>query len=280
MKTVLTLVLVCCTVLPLSAEMTLPDVLAGKAAPLTITVKELDGTWRVFKAGEQGGGISTLLAMSFAEAVSVGACTYYTHGQVLTAGTQTYLVAYCRPLPPVDLQAMQHGPPQPTPLTRDTVLALSLLDLRTLGSLVDIHPVEMPKLLGDSVKTTTAVNEAKLKADEARLRANLRQLRNAIEQFHVDTGVFPETLFGLIAQSGTRPKGADGKPVAEKAYIGPYLDPMDSINKTGIKLNPFVDPGDTDVTHHWRYDPAKGTITVPVSLANRKTLDGDAYGAL
>jgi len=92
------------------------------------------------------------------------------------------------------------------------------------------------------------------KAREATLKANLHQLRSALEQFRADTNMYPAELNALTAArtgpptSGIDELGATGT-IAEGSYRGPYL----SVS-SGIPLNPFKSSRDADyatISAHW-----------------------------
>ena len=78
-----------------------------------------------------------------------GLGVYYTRGETVTLGSETYLVAY---RPQIDAREMQQAmrfgfdpgmeEAEPFRLARNMPLALSLLNLRTVGSLTNIRPFD------------------------------------------------------------------------------------------------------------------------------------------
>lgn len=133
--------------------------------------------------------------------------------------------------------------------------------------------VVIPKVMG-----------AGRKAKEATLKANLHQLRNALEQFQADTGLYPINTTDLVAlRSNPPPQGVTEGGVTQDipagTYQGPYLSPQGGINNSGLPVNPFIDPQDptyADPTSHWNY---AGGIVHPAAPTGT-TLDGVAYDQL
>jgi hypothetical protein len=116
------------------------------------------------------------------------------------------------------------------------------------------------------------------KSNEAALKGDLQQLRNAIEQFQRDTGVYPATLDDLVAPDEKSLKTK----VKPGSYKGPYFATVGGIRNHGLPINPFADPvTDPVVAHHWQYNPDSGDVTVPDSMAKQTTMDDDVpYGKL
>ena len=91
------------------------------------------------------------------------------------------------------------------------------------------------------------------RSQESALRANLVQLRKAIEVFQSDTGSPPAVLQDLVAPTGAQLVGSYSDPNVTKLYQGPYLTNGDSIqipNYSGVPVNPFVAPDDATVADH------------------------------
>jgi general secretion pathway protein G len=121
------------------------------------------------------------------------------------------------------------------------------------------------------------------KAKEASLKANLHQLRNAIEQFQADTGCYPKLLTDLVAAEGTNvTPGTDsaGVDVAipNGSYKGPYLSGQGGLDNSGIPINPFwagtMTNIATDAPANWTLDKGIVHPTVP---ADGETLDKILY---
>ncbi|MBV9865275.1 MAG: hypothetical protein JO316_08000 [Abitibacteriaceae bacterium] len=135
-----------------SQNVDLPTVLAGKTVPLNLTLKDLNGDWRRLTVNGQADMSSFLRLMMGAGATSD---VYYTKGQTLTVGSETYIVAYRAKIKGPDFMSlMRMGPDRVPPmqekLTPDTPLVLSLLNQRTMGSLIDIKPFDLQDELADN----------------------------------------------------------------------------------------------------------------------------------
>lgn len=181
-------------------EATLTDVLTGKAAPLSIKLKELDGTWRSFRLTAQADSSSTLMMMMAMGGgrggQTLGASAYYTKGQLVTLGGESFVVAYSRPAPsPLQLLAGMHGndgdAAKPVQVTPDTELTLSLLNVRSMGDILNIRPFNMQEELG----AKTGTEKADVKAGQDKSLNNLRQLAVAVAMYTQDNDEqLPENL--------------------------------------------------------------------------------------
>ncbi len=99
------------------------------------------------------------------------------------------------------------------------------------------------------------------KANEATLRGNLHQLRDAIQQFEADLGDYPRTLDDLMTtEKGkgelAKPPGPNGVDYAIGVFKGPYLHTADS----DLPIDPFTQNAD------WVYTPKTGKVQSASSL--------------
>ncbi|UCH36374.1 MAG: type II secretion system protein [Armatimonadota bacterium] len=102
---------------------------------------------------------------------------------------------------------------------------------------------------------------------EASLKADLKQLRDAIERFEANTAAWPPSLTDLVAADGAAISAdADGRgmSVDRSAYDGPYLRTADG----GLPADPFTGAAD------WAYDNSTGEVHTSSTLT---ALDGSAY---
>lgn len=102
---------------------------------------------------------------------------------------------------------------------------------------------------------------------EASLKADLKQLRDAIERFEANTAAWPPSLTDLVAADGAAISAdADGRgmSVDRSAYDGPYLRTADG----GLPADPFTGAAD------WTYDNSTGEVHTSSTLT---ALDGSAY---
>ncbi len=90
------------------------------------------------------------------------------------------------------------------------------------------------------------------KGNEAALRGDLHELRNAIQQFNSDIGDWPTGLEQLVAPASVPPAGLGGSGLTldSNNYKGPYLRNPDQ----GLPKDPFT--RDVD----WEYNPQTGEI--------------------
>ena len=159
-------VLACSAALPAHCQTTtipaqkLDEALAGRAYPLTLTLKDLTPAWRRFMVSGQGDTMSWMMAGTDLEALSGSQC--YTRGQLTTIGGETYLVAYRPQAASLDIGKMMRGtgamPGIPDPITPDTKLSLALLRLAMAGNLTNIQPFNLDqeiKAREDALRTFT-----------------------------------------------------------------------------------------------------------------------------
>ena len=84
------------------------EITSGAAFPTTITARDLSAEWRRLEA-EGGGGPADpyAFARGFSQVMSqFGLGVYYTRGETVTLGSETYLVAY---RPQIDAREMQQA---------------------------------------------------------------------------------------------------------------------------------------------------------------------------
>jgi hypothetical protein len=112
----------------LAAEPSLANVLSGNSVPTSIELKKLTPEWRAmstngqFEFGNFQAFISVFGGGTFAT-------TYYTKGQTVSIGSETYIVAYSL------LSLTEKVAPE-------TLLNLSLLNLKTIGTMSNIRAFE------------------------------------------------------------------------------------------------------------------------------------------
>lgn len=126
--------------------------LQGANPPTTIAFKKLDRSWRKLAIGGQFEMGDLLKSWSGFFGTPSYDNVYYTKGDLVTLGSETYLVAYRVPLQgePVNVMGLASailggGKTCETvaTLTPETSLSLALLNLKTIGSLNDIQPIDV-----------------------------------------------------------------------------------------------------------------------------------------
>ncbi len=125
----------------------LADVFKGNSIPNSIKLKELNPEWRAmstngqFEFGNLQAFVSTFGAGSFA-------ASYYTKGQTVSIGSETYIVAYSL------LSLVEKISPE-------MPLNLSLLNLKTIGSMSNIRsfdPIAETKVLEKQLASLQLAN--------------------------------------------------------------------------------------------------------------------------
>jgi len=102
---------------------------------------------------------------------------------------------------------------------------------------------------------------------EAALRADLKQIRDAIERFEANTAAWPPSLADLMAANGGAiSSDTDGRGISvdRNGYDGPYLRTGSGV----IPADPFTQAGD------WNYNSSTGEVHSSSTLT---ALDGTAY---
>lgn len=169
-----------------AADADLKVVLSDTSVPLSIRMKDIDGNWRRFSVTGTSASSMKWQVMGAAAGVEFG--VHFTRGQTVTIGDQTFLIAY-RFQPQIDARFFNwhgHGdPPRPRKPSDLTELSLSLLNLRTTGSLNDLRPFNPSTDMENteqanaaSVRTLTQLGQGVMRY--LRARGSLPRLRNPI----------------------------------------------------------------------------------------------------
>jgi hypothetical protein len=131
----------------LAGEPSLANVLSGNSVPTSIELKKLTPEWRAmstngqFEFGNFQAFVNIFGGGSFAT-------NYYTKGQTVSIGSETYIVAYSL------LSLVEKVSPE-------TLLNLSLLNLKTIGSMSNIRafdPISETKVLERQLATLQVAN--------------------------------------------------------------------------------------------------------------------------
>jgi len=270
----------------LAAEAKIDEVLAGKIFSLTVRLKDMKEGWRRFTPGSQSDAGSRLLDMVMRQQMNqpTRANIYYTKGEVVTLAGETFLVAYSRPQEPLDPQAMQgqaprenRGPLTALPLSQNTELSLCLLNLRTIGNLVDIHPFSLLAEIADSLNGGKVVGGPA----EQQSVANMRQLATAVIMYLQDhkmllpalddpdklkANLFPYVGNAKIFLQPTGGEPYQGNPMLAGKNAGEYKNPAEVIilfevtpNADGKRVVAFLD-GHVDVVDELGWNALKAKM--------------------
>ena len=127
--------------------------LDGKTTPLTLKIKDLDSSWRVFSAPSSS--TEGILGM-----FGAGGNKVFTKGETVSVANEVFLVAYKADPPDMASLMAGGGMPKAKPLTLDTVIRLSLLNLHALNSMDGIHVFDAKGLMAenDATSSTDIIN--------------------------------------------------------------------------------------------------------------------------
>lgn len=125
-------------------DVSLDSVLAGRDRPLSILAKQLNQDYRRMVVGGPA-GIASMQTLMIGAQTGVEMGLYFSKGEIVTAGGESYLIAY-RPqfdIDPMLFNGHGHGgddePVRARKLRPNMALSLSLLNLRTNARLDDIR---------------------------------------------------------------------------------------------------------------------------------------------
>lgn len=153
----------------------LASLLSGKVIPLSMSLTEFDDNWRrvtIHGGSNVGGNISLNVSGNTSNSVAQnnnvigmagGGRTFITKGQVIPGGSaQLFLVAYHLPAHGLDLgtllqAAATKSAPKDGTLTKETVLRLCLLELKSITSLEDIRVFDMNQEIEFSAQAAKAL---------------------------------------------------------------------------------------------------------------------------
>ena len=177
----------------LAAEPSLANVLSGNSVPTSIELKKITPEWRAMSTNGQFefGNFQAFIGIFGGGAL---ATTYYTKGQTVSIGSETYIVAYSL------LSIVEK-------VTPETLLNLSLLNLKTIGTMSNIRAFE-------------TVSETKV------LERQLATLQVA--------NIFDPTK---TEKSKDKPEEPTTKPTEEPAIKREEVQPKPTVRKRRIRSN-------------------------------------------
>lgn len=122
------------------AQAALQSVPANQTYSLSIQLQNLDATWQRVIVSENTSTTLGLQMQTWGAVTGLEFGAYFTKGEIAKISENSYLVAYQLPVK-IDRHFLNwhgHGPaPQPRKPEADTVLRLSLLNLKSVGSLTN-----------------------------------------------------------------------------------------------------------------------------------------------
>lgn len=126
------------------------DLVAGKVAPFTMKLKELDGSYLRFSSPYLSGGgwLSTMRSYGGSEGAPA-----YSQGRTVKIGDENFLIAYSVETQGGDPSFMYGRPdpnaPEPEPVTEDSILTLALICQRSAIALTKVRPFNLAAELAD-----------------------------------------------------------------------------------------------------------------------------------
>lgn len=265
LSSALPFVALCAFALPALAQTdktasSMEDVLAGRVQPLNITGKDLNPNYRRMVIGASS-EMANWQSMMMGAKAGVELGLYYSTGQTISSGGETYLLAY-RPQIPIDPMIFQnhgHGnddgkPPSPQKLRAVTPLALSLLNLRTTSSFNDIRPFDEKRDMESPAESTAAsvrnlqnLGRGVLTYLNGRGRRVLPeigavvtpQLKRTFYPFVHDQQLWNHPLTGDLYQSNPAVSRLKVNEVTNKKYLPLFYEPTASMD--GMRGVLFLD---------------------------------------
>ena len=215
--------------------------ISGASAPYTMQLKDLDATWSVVTISGQGGGdfMSSIMSM-YTGTGGANPNTYYTKGDTVKVGSDPYLIAWHAHVPGMDLARIaQFNPLKPQvnpPMTGDTTIYLSLINLHTAGALGDVHPFDLQHEVQASIPVKPAPDE---NAD----LSNIKQMDLGLLMYTEDYNeVLPPMTSALVVQHRIRPYLKSAAVFTQPSSGKPYLANAEISEK---KLKSFASPAKT-----------------------------------
>lgn len=237
----------------LSAEVSLGDVLMGKVAPLTMKLSDVTPQWSQFtlaKGSDQAPNLQLNLGGFMIEQPYFN--SYFTKGETVVSGGETFLLAYCRsnPIKTVIKQNLQNATENDNgygyeydlqnqilkyiTISKDTPLNLCLLNLKDTSSILDIHPADIKTEIFPPEGQQTVMEERRLQQQSM---SNLRQLALAAIMWSNENEECLPTLSSekaWVSEMGVEAKLLKQPQSGEKYLANPAM--------SGVSLGEIKDP--------------------------------------
>ncbi len=216
----LTAALLLVTALPARAQNSgagLARVLSGSGAPLRIKAKDLTPAWRQFVVGSPENAVLQAMIGGANGPPSV----FYTKGFTVSMGGETYLVAYRAQPKPGPQTGIRPGrgpgenPTAPPLLAPDATLSLSLLNLRTSGSLNDVRPFDPERDIEKPQERAAQATAASM--------SNLKQIGLGLLQYTQDYDERLPPMNSATSQAQIRDASPDPGRATVQQRLRPYI---------------------------------------------------------
>lgn len=180
------------------------ELISGKQAPLTKQLKDLDDSWRQIAISGQYEMADLMKSWTSLFGADFYNNIYYTQGETVKVNQENYIVAYrlASSGEPMNIFSMFENvmgtmggmtggdcaalvPPKS--ITSETTISLSLLNLKTIGSLNNVRPFDLETDLALLKKTEQQSREACEQANmamvESQVSSNLQSLSSALHSY-------------------------------------------------------------------------------------------------
>ncbi|MGF1590920.1 MAG: hypothetical protein ACFCU7_17070 [Pleurocapsa sp.] len=178
--------------------------ISGKQAPLTRQLKDLDDSWRQIAISGQYEMADLMKSWTSLFGTDIYTNVYYTQGKTVKVNDQTYVVAYRLASlgEPLNINSLLENVigsmagvaggdctaiVSSKKITPETTIALSFLNLKTIGSLNNVRPFDLETDLATLEKaeqqSKIACEQANLAAVESQIESNLQNLGSALRSY-------------------------------------------------------------------------------------------------
>lgn len=180
------------------------ELISGKQAPLTRQLKELDESWRQIAISGQYEMADLMKSWTNLFAAGIYNNIYYTQGKTVKVNDETYVVAYRLSTSgePLNINSLLENImgsaaaftggdcasiTAAEKITPETTVSLSLLNLKTIGSLNDVRPFDLKTDLAMLEKaeqqSKATCEQAKLAVVNSQVESNLQSLGSALRSY-------------------------------------------------------------------------------------------------
>lgn len=253
-----------------TTESAFSAVLRGTDTPQTMRASALTSQWRRFSRTGEHSGLTALLERE----ANLPPVAYFTRGETVSVGAESFLIAYrAVPVaPPLSNTTSEEEILKPMEtsalrLKADTVLTLSLLNLRTIGDLNDVQAFETSRDIIDEKEQKRLELLQSAEASET----NLKQIGLGLMQYVQD---YDEILPPMRSvQSKAEITEPQGKLATVQSVLQPYIKSADvfahpitrelyqpNMALSGVSLASVENPA--QVIAFWEKSPYEGKRAV------------------
>jgi hypothetical protein len=180
------------------------ELISGEQAPLTKQLKDLDDSWRQIAISGQYEMADLMKSWTSLFGADFYNNIYYTQGETVKVNQENYIVAYrlTSSGEPTNIYSLFENMmgtmggmtggdcsalASPKQISSETTISLSLLNLKTIGSLNNVRPFDLETDLALLKKTEQQTQEACEQANmamvESQVSSNLQSLSSALQSY-------------------------------------------------------------------------------------------------